>query len=222
MQDRSLIGTVLVAGSAVAYSSAGFFTRLIDLDTATLLFWRGLFAGLFMSAWIVIAYGRETFATVRKIGWSGLLVAALSALATVCYLHALRLTTVAEVMAINATSPLISGTLAWLIIKERERWQVVMASVTALAGIAIMVGPEASGGHVAGALLAFLMTFSLASMIVVMRIEKSISMLPASCLSAFLSSIAVWPTIPIQFRPATRCSILSCSAPFSLALVSCC
>ena len=68
MRDRSVMGTVLVVGSAVAYSSAGFFTRLIDLDTATLMFWRGLFAGLFMSAWIVIAYGRDTSATVRKIG----------------------------------------------------------------------------------------------------------------------------------------------------------
>ena len=98
-------------------------------------------------------------------------------------------------MAINATSPLFSGTLAWLIIGERERWQVVMASITALAGIAIMVGPGALSGDVAGALLAFLMTFFLTLMIVIIRIEKSVSMLPASCLSAFLSSIAVWPTI---------------------------
>jgi len=37
------------------------------------------------------------------------------------------------------------------------------------------------------------MTFSLASMIVIMRLKKSVSMLPASCLSAFLSSIVVWP-----------------------------
>jgi drug/metabolite transporter (DMT)-like permease len=103
-----------------------------------------------MSAWIVIASGRETSATVRKIGWPGLLVAGLSALAALCYLHALRLTTVAEVMAINASSRLISGTLAWLILKERERWQIVMASITALAGVAIMVGPGVLSRHVAG------------------------------------------------------------------------
>jgi hypothetical protein len=71
MQDRSLIGTVLVAGSAVAYSSAGFFTRLIDLDTATLWFWRGLFAGLFM--WTVLG-PRQLFSTSRaniSCSWQG-------------------------------------------------------------------------------------------------------------------------------------------------------
>src|SRR6516165_9630699 len=151
------------------------------------------YAGLFMSVCIVLLHGKETVASVRNIGLPGLLAAILSAAATVCYLNALRLTTVAEVMAINATAPFISGALAWLMIGEKERWQVVLASVFALAGIVIMVGPDAFTGQLSGALLAFMMTFSLASMIVIMRVKKSVSMLPASCLSAFLSSIVVWP-----------------------------
>lgn len=43
------LGTALLTASAVAYSTAGFFTRLIDLDAWTILFWRGLFAGLFLA-----------------------------------------------------------------------------------------------------------------------------------------------------------------------------
>src|SRR6266478_1554118 len=179
--SRSWLGTALIAGSAVTYSTAGYFTRLIQLDIPTLLFWRGIYAGLFMSACIVVMYRGKTIASIRDIGWLGLLVAVLSALATVCYLTALRLTTVAEVMAINATSPFISGLLAWLIVGEKEHWKVVM------------VGPGAFGGHIAGAALALAMTLSLALMIVIMRAKKSISMLPASCLSAFLSALAAWP-----------------------------
>jgi len=177
--------------AAVAYSTAGYFTRLIELDIPTVLFWRGLYAGLFMSVCIVLLHGKETVASVRNIGLPGLLAAIMSAAATVCYLNALRLTTVAEVMAINAAGPFISGALAWLMIGEKERWQVVLASVFALAGIVIMVGPDALAGQLGGALLAFMMAFSLALMIVIMRVKKSVSMLPASCLSAFLSSIVV-------------------------------
>src|SRR5215471_21457537 len=62
-----------------------------------------------------------------------------------------------------------------------------------LAGIVIMVGSDAFIGQLGGALLALMMTFSMASMIVIMRVKKSVSMLPASCLSAFLSSLVVWP-----------------------------
>ena len=123
----------------------------------------------------------------------GIQVAILSALATVCYLNALRLTTVAEVMAINATSPFLSGALAWLIIGERENWKVIVASFVALIGVIVMVGASMQNGNVAGAVLAFAMTLSLVLMIVIIRAKKSISLLPASCLSAFLSALVMLP-----------------------------
>lgn len=190
---RPWFGSLLIVASAVAYSTAGYFTRLIELDVPTLLFWRGLFGGIFMSACIAVIYRGKTLVVVRKTGLAGLAVACLSAFATVCCLEALRRTTVAEVMAINATSPFVSGTLAWLILGEREHWRVVVASLFALGGVGIMVGPGALGGHLSGAILAFAMTSALAMMVVIIRIKKSISMLPASCLSAFLSALVVLP-----------------------------
>lgn len=200
MEARPWLGTLLVGSSALAYSTAGFFTRLIELDVPTMLFWRGLYAGLFMTACIAVMQQRKTLTAFLAMGLPGLAVAILSALATVCYLSALRVTTVAEVLAINATSPFISGALAFLIIGEKERWPVVAASLVAMLGILIMVGPGALAGHGAGAALAFVMTLALALMIVIMRMKKSVSMLPASCLSAFLSAIVVTPfasaTIP--------------------------
>jgi hypothetical protein len=44
--DRHAQGILLISLSAVAHSSAAFFTRLIHLDAWTMLFWRGLLAGL--------------------------------------------------------------------------------------------------------------------------------------------------------------------------------
>ena len=46
------LGSFVVAVSATAYSTAGFFTRLIDLDIWTVLCWRGLFAGLFIAGYV--------------------------------------------------------------------------------------------------------------------------------------------------------------------------
>src|SRR5258708_32126448 len=46
-------GVTLVVLSAFAFSTAGFFTRLIDTDVWTMLFWRGLFGGLFIAGYIV-------------------------------------------------------------------------------------------------------------------------------------------------------------------------
>src|ERR1700741_4341707 len=100
---RAQLGSLLIAGSAIAFSTTGYFTRLIELDVPTLLFWRGMFGGLFMLGCLAVMYGGKTIAAFRSIGPPGLCVAILSALATVCYVSALRLTTVAEVMGIAAT-----------------------------------------------------------------------------------------------------------------------
>lgn len=191
--SQTWLGSLLVAASATAYSTAGLFTRLIDLDIWTVLFWRGLFAGLFIAAYVIWENGRETGTAVRAIGTRGLWIAFFSTFATICFLNALRLTSVAEVTIINATSPFITGVLAWLFIGERERWTTVVASLFAFLGVIIMFDPASSAGHLAGNLLAFAMTISLAAMVVILRHSRATSMLPAMCLSAFLCSIVVWP-----------------------------
>lgn len=44
-QSQHRLGLWLVAGAALAWSSAGIFTRLIQADLMTMLFWRGIFSG---------------------------------------------------------------------------------------------------------------------------------------------------------------------------------
>ena len=51
--SQDWLGVTLVVVSAFAFSMAGFFTRLIDTDVWTMLFWRGLFGGLFIAGYVV-------------------------------------------------------------------------------------------------------------------------------------------------------------------------
>src|SRR5215831_13095059 len=78
---RHAVGIALNLASAVAYSTSGFYTRLIPLDPWTILFWRGAFAGLFIGAFIVWRYGRQTAGIVRGIGIPGIAAACLSTFA---------------------------------------------------------------------------------------------------------------------------------------------
>ncbi len=54
------IGVILVTASALAFSTGGFFTRLIDLDVWTVLLWRGVFGGLTVLAFIGSQHQRQT------------------------------------------------------------------------------------------------------------------------------------------------------------------
>lgn len=189
----AVVGTALLAASAVAYSSAGFYTRLIDLDAWTMLFWRGLFGGLFLAGMVAWREQGRAVRAVRDIGRDGLLIALCSALATVCFLNALRLSTVADVMVIDATIPFVTAGIAWLVLREREDWVTLAATVAAVVGVAVMMGAAEAGGRLPGNVLAFGMVMMMSLVLVLIRRNPGVSMLPAVGLSAFLCALIVLP-----------------------------
>jgi drug/metabolite transporter (DMT)-like permease len=194
IEDRNLrLGALLTAASAVAYSTAGFFTRLIPLDAWTILFWRGVFGGLFLAAWIVWQERKATLEAFRAIGTLGLACAACSTLATICYINALQRTSVADVTVIFATAPFATAALAWLWTGERQSRGTLLASLVALLGVALTVEAARSEGRLLGDVLALGMTLLMAMMMVIVRATRARSMLPAACLSAFGLAVIVAP-----------------------------
>jgi drug/metabolite transporter (DMT)-like permease len=194
MQRQIWLGTIILAASAAAYSTAGFFTRLIHVDAMTMLFWRGIFAGLFLAGMVMWRERGHVVQSVRAIGRDGLLIALCSAVATVCFLNAFRLSSVADVMVIDATMPFLTAGIAWLLIGEREDRITLLASLAAVAGVAVMAGPAVASGHSPGNLLALAMTLLMSVVVVLMRRNPGVSMLPAVGLSAFLCALIVLPS----------------------------
>jgi drug/metabolite transporter (DMT)-like permease len=192
-RDRHQLGILLTTAAAAAYSTAGFFTRLIHLDVWTVLFWRGVFAGLFIAGCIVWQYRRGTLAAVRAVGVPGLVAACLSSLATIMFINAFRRTSVADVTIIFATAPLVTAALGWAWLGERENWTTIVPSTVALLGVIVMVGGAAAEGHLFGDVLAFGTTLCMAAMMLIIRRHRDTPMLPAACLSAFLCALVVWP-----------------------------
>jgi drug/metabolite transporter (DMT)-like permease len=191
--DRHARGVLLITVSMVAFSSAGFFTRLIQLDAWTMLFWRGLFAGLMILGIIIVQERRRTLAAIRAVGRPGLAVALLSTAATILYLNAFRRTSVADVAVIFAAAPFVTAGLGWLWLGIAEPWSTLTASIVALLGVSIMVGGAVTDGHLIGDLMAFGMTVCMAIMMLILRRQQATPMLPAACLSALLCPLAVWP-----------------------------
>lgn len=190
---RAWLGTLLLTASAVAYSSAGFYTRLIPVDAWTLLFWRGLFGGLFLAVVVGVQERGRFVQSFRAIGRDGLLIAVCSALATICFLTAMRLTSVADVMVIDAAIPFVTAAIAWIVLGERESVRTLAATVAAFGGMAVMAGPAMLDGRIVGDLLAFAMAALMALVIVLIRRQRDINMVPAVCASALLCAALVLP-----------------------------
>lgn len=190
---KAWLGTILLTASAVAYSTAGFYTRLIPVDAWTLLFWRGLFGGLFLAGVVAVQERGRFVQSFRSIGRDGLLIAVCSALATICFLNAMRLTSVADVMVIDAAIPFVTAAMAWVVLGERESARTLAATVAAFAGMAVMAAPAMLDGRIVGDLLAFAMAALMALVIVLIRRQRDINMVPAVCASALLCAALVLP-----------------------------
>jgi drug/metabolite transporter (DMT)-like permease len=191
--DRHTKGILLIVLSAIAYSSAGFFTRLIHLDAWTMLFWRGLFAGLMILCVIAAQEGRRTWTAFRAIGHPGIAAALCSTTATIFYINALRHTSVADVAILFAIAPFITAGLGWLWLGVREPWTTIAASSVAVLGVSVMMGGAITEGHLLGDLLGFGMALCMAIMMLIIRDRHETPMLPAACLSALLCPLLVWP-----------------------------
>ncbi len=135
IRRQQYLGIALVALSAIAWSTAGFFTRLIQVDPWTMLFWRGAFGGLFIGAFIVWRFQGQTVNVFRSLGWNGFFIAVCVTLAMIPFIPALKLTAVANVMIINATLPITAALLAWVWLDERVSGVTLLGGLMSLCGL---------------------------------------------------------------------------------------
>ena len=194
--DRSVaIGIALVLSSAVAWSTAGFFARMVPLDIWIVVFWRGVFGGLSIAVLAMIERRRFGFDFKAAFSLAGVALILISATGKIAFLYALQNTTVANVTVIYATLPFITAILAWLWFRERAERRTLIGSLVAGAGVIITVlgSTGLGGGNILGDLAALFMTFTMALMTVIMRRHREVPMLEAAALSGILAAIIAFP-----------------------------
>jgi drug/metabolite transporter (DMT)-like permease len=187
------LGIALVVAAAIAWSTAPFFTRLLHLDSWTILFCRGLSGGGCITAFLMLTRGRAGLRDLIETGRSGWLVACLSTLGMVTFIPALQLTNVSNVAIIIATGPFAAAGIAWIWLREPTRLSTLIAGLVALCGIAIIVGSPGGAADVRGIGLACIMMVAIAAMTVAIRRHKQSSMVAAAALSNFLGSLVSIP-----------------------------
>ncbi len=186
------VGFAWITASALAWSTAGLFTRLIPSDSWTMLAWRGILGALGLAVVLTVMPQEGSWRALRKLGPLGWFFVLQSSAGMIFFLTALRATTVAHVAVIYATVPFIAAGLGWLVMRERPGAGAAASSLMALGGVAIMVG-LGHDGHLSGDLLAFGMTFTMAVAMVIARHFPALPFLQASCMSALLSGLIAVP-----------------------------
>jgi len=182
-------GVLLVAAAAFSWSTGGLIARFITVDPWTQSCWRGGFSALCLLTFLLWRDGRGTAALFRQQGLPGLVVAACFSAASISFVIALRHTSVATILVIQSTAPLIAGLIAFLWMKEPISLTRGLAMLLALAGVVVMVSQHDMAADPVGLLLSGVIACALATATVVTRRFQQIRMTPACCLAGIIMAV---------------------------------
>ncbi|MYB34870.1 MAG: DMT family transporter [Gammaproteobacteria bacterium] len=165
-------------------STSGVLMRNLELaDGWDVLFYRSMAFLLAISLYIWYRYRRGMFRAIYVVGRKGVLAAVLLGTASVCYIFAILNTTVANVVFIIGSSPLVTALVAWIFIGERVRKSGLAAMLLAATGIGLMVVDGMTGGGMPGILLAMAMVTLFAFYLLILRSNRHIDQVPTTGLS---------------------------------------
>jgi drug/metabolite transporter (DMT)-like permease len=190
--DHPRLGVLLVAGSAITWSFGGAIARFLEVDDNwTIVFWRSLFAVLFLLGFMLLRDGpKGTLGLFRNMGLPGVGVALCFAMASSSFVVALSYTTVANILLMQAGVPLIAALLAWMLFGERASGATWIAIAAVIAGVAIMVSSSFTGKvSPIGDGLALLIAVLFAIATVITRRFGKVRMTPAVCLGAIVACL---------------------------------
>ncbi|PLS23408.1 DMT family transporter [Neptunicoccus cionae] len=219
MMDRHYtFGVALVTVSALIWASAGIFTRGVDADAWSVIFWRGLAATGFTLGYLVLRRGlRAEWRRMQAPAWVATL---LMASGTAAFIPAFKLSSVANVALIWATAPFVTAGLAWVLLRERPSQRVVFASLATAAGVGIMAWGSLQRGGLVGDFLAFWMTLMMsASFLIYRRWPETPAALPAALSAALLVPVAYVFTDPAEVIVSERWILVAFGAVFAAASV---
>ena len=142
-------GRVAMLVAAVAWSSAGLAQRELDATPATQVLGRALFAFFALLAIVAVTERSGIVASLRSLGRWGIAVTLCLAVSSGTFLLALNYTTVANVLFLQAASPMMAALLGWAFLSERISGRTWFAMGLAAVGVTLMVVSSIDAGAVA-------------------------------------------------------------------------
>ena len=136
---RRTVALALMIVAPVLWSTAGVLTRQIQSAGAfEMAFWRSSMAAAFVFLALLFLQDKRPWSTLRAAGVPGLVSGAMWAVMFTCFIVALTLTTVANVLVVSSLGPLCTALLTWLMLREpipTRSWLAIVAASVGMGGM---------------------------------------------------------------------------------------
>jgi drug/metabolite transporter (DMT)-like permease len=162
--------------------------RLADADTFTILFWRGIFYALGVLAILFATYRKNTFKELKNIGRPGIWIGILSGIGGVTFIAAIQYTSIAKVLVIISTAPMVVAIISWAIINEKPKLYTWISMLIIVTGIYIVMKGDTGTLNVMGSSLAVISIIAGGYSFALTRKYSNVNMVPAMIVNALFVS----------------------------------
>jgi drug/metabolite transporter (DMT)-like permease len=182
-------GLLFASLAGVIWSSGAAIARGVETDAWTTIFWRSVFAFLFLGLYVAVRNQGRIVSVFIAMGWPGVGMALSFATASSSFVIALNHTSVAHVLFLTGVAPFIAALLSRVLFREPLKRRTLIATAGACLGLVIMVSGGTGEGTLYGDMFALLMATGFAVGTVIMRRYHQVRMTPAAGLAALFAGL---------------------------------
>lgn len=186
-----------MVGVCFLWSIAGVVTRRLDSAPAfEVTFWRSASCALALGGYCAFVHGGDTFCVLRRGGPALWLSGLMWAVMFTCFMVAMTLTTVANVLITESLTPLATALLAHFVLRQRVAPRTWIAMLIAGGAVAWMYarGLSADPRHMLGTLVALGVPLAAAvNWTTMQQSGRSVDLAPALLIAGLVSSAVMLP-----------------------------
>lgn len=196
-----LKGVLMSFFGVVILSPDSVLIRLVDADSWTVLFYRGLFMAIGVLILLLITYRSNTFIEFKRVGRGGLWIGWLHGIMTGTFVFAIMHTSIANTLVIISTGPIWIAVVAWMTLREKASLVTWMAMIVVFIGIYIVMSANFGGQNIVGDFFALITAVLMGFTFTLVRKYKDINMVPTMSIGGIVAAIIACifaPTLAIK------------------------
>ena len=189
-----LKGLLMTIFAVVILSPDSVLIRLVEeasseIDSWTVLFWRGSLYAVGVPLLVLIKYRSKTIAEFKNIGKGGLLIGLFSGISTGTFVFAIVYTSIANALVIISTGPIMIAIVAWFLLKEKSSLITWASMVIVFIGIYIVMSGSFGGKSLVGDFFALITAVMMGFTFTLTRKYKDVNMVPVNAIGGLIAAL---------------------------------
>jgi len=183
-------GYILLLFGGFCLSWGGFVIRSFEQASVwQILLLRSFFFMIALIGFLAITYKKNTFKIFKDAGFPAILGGLVMSLSFIAFVVAMTNTTVANVVFIISTQTMFLAIFGYFYLKEKVSLLALVSIFLAMCGIIVMIGDSLSSGSFFGNLVALAIPINFSILVMIIRKNKNLDMVPAIFYSGIFSVI---------------------------------